>query len=114
MSSETETHSANLHTGVSKETAQTEHDQPDEKHPIRDLNTQPFSSGFFDKDPITSKARAAYFKIIIPGTFLITIVIWTVLAIYWGALWKTPELTHNLNGWVVVCIIPCFLLNLDH
>ena len=36
----------------------------------------------------------------------ITAIIWTVLAIYWGALWKTPELIHHLNGWVVVRALP--------
>jgi hypothetical protein len=101
MSSETVTEtkpSANLHLSVSRETTRAEHDQPVKE---RDVGSQPFSNGFFDDDPITSKARAEYFKVIIPGTLFITAIIWTVLAIYWGALWKTPELIHHLNGWVV-------------
>lgn len=106
MSSETVTEtkpSANLHLSVSRETTRAEHDQPVKE---RDVGSQPFSNGFFDDDPITSKARAEYFKVIIPGTLFITAIIWTVLAIYWGALWKTPELIHHLNGWVVVRALP--------
>lgn len=69
---------------------------------VDDPRSKPFSSGFFDKDPATTQARKAYLKVIVPGTILISIAIFAVLSIYWGALWKTFELTHNLHGWVVV------------
>ncbi|KAF8886305.1 hypothetical protein BD779DRAFT_1530650 [Infundibulicybe gibba] len=36
---------------------------------------------------------------IFEGTLMVCITIFTVLPIYWGALWKTPA--HNLSGWVV-------------
>jgi hypothetical protein len=79
-----------------------EHDQPTEKlSKAEDVDRRPFSKGFFDKDPITSKARADYLKIVVASTLFVTIAIWTVLSIYWGALWKSVELTHHLDGWVV-------------
>jgi hypothetical protein len=80
---------------ASKETDKTQHDQPTAKS----AQDQPFSNGFFDKDPITSSTRA---KFLIAGTMSITVAIWVVLAMYWGALWKTEILVHHLNGWVVV------------
>lgn len=91
-----------------------EHDQfVDKPSLVSDLDRQPFSKGFFDNDPITSKARAEYFKIVIASTLYVTIAIWAVLSIYWGALWKSTELTHHLNGWVVVrCILPFLILRL--
>jgi Protein of unknown function (DUF3533) len=82
----------------------TEHHEPAEKK-AQDPNTLPFSNGFFDKDPITSKARAEYLKLLVAGTMLISVAIWAVLSIYWGALWKTEDLIHNLEGWVVVRIL---------
>ena len=87
----------------SRETAQMEHGQPTEKN-IQVPNPQPFFNGFFDKDPITSKARAEYFKLIIAGAMFTSVAIWAVLTIYWGALWKTESLIHNLEGWVVVSL----------
>ncbi|KIM91852.1 hypothetical protein PILCRDRAFT_761064 [Piloderma croceum F 1598] len=78
----------------------TEHNESAEKK-AQDPNTLPFSNGFFDKDPITSKARAEYLKLLVAGTMLVSVAIWAVLSIYWGALWKTEDLIHNLEGWVV-------------
>lgn len=31
---------------------------------------------------------------------MVIIMIFTILPIYWGALWKIPA--HNLDGWLVV------------
>lgn len=95
----------------SRETEQTQHDQPAEGF----TNSQPFTSGFFDKDAITSKARAEYFKLSISGAFAISVAIWAVLSIYWGALWKTNDFIHNLKGWVVVRAsnLRCLLMEAD-
>jgi hypothetical protein len=80
---------------------ETGHDQKYTRDPVN----QPFSNGFFDKDPITSSARAEYLKLIVAGAMLISIAIWAVLTIYWGALWKTEDLIHHLDGWVVVHVV---------
>lgn len=63
----------------------------------------PFSHGFFDKDPESSKARSLYFKIVV-GTLLLvfTYVIWGVLPIYWASVFELYNNAHNLHGWVVV------------
>jgi hypothetical protein len=89
---------------ASRESDQTEHNLGTEKN-AQDPNTLPFSHGFFDKDPITSKARAEYLKLLVAGAMLVSVAIWAVLSIYWGALWKTEELVHNLEGWVVVRLL---------
>ncbi|KAL0572822.1 hypothetical protein V5O48_009150 [Marasmius crinis-equi] len=57
----------------------------------------PFSASFTDKR--LGLARSIYFKALIGGTFALTIVMFAVFSIYWGALWKTPA--HALQGWVV-------------
>ena len=41
---------------------------------------------------------------IIPGCFAVICVIFAVLGIYWGSLWKVNEKIHNLNGWIVVSL----------
>ena len=63
----------------------------------------PFSHGFLDKDPESSKARSLYFKVA-GGTVLIalTYVIWGVLSIYWASVFTLYSHAHNLHGWVVV------------
>lgn len=65
----------------------------------------PFSHGFLDKDPETSKARSLYFRTVI-GTLvlLLTYVIWGVLPLYWGSVYQLYSHAHNLHGWVVVSI----------
>ncbi|KAL0572094.1 hypothetical protein V5O48_009872 [Marasmius crinis-equi] len=57
----------------------------------------PFSVSFTDKN--LSVARSIYFKTLIGGTFAITIAMFAVFSIYWGALWKTPA--HSLKGWII-------------
>lgn len=44
-------------------------------------------------------ARSIYLKIFMGGTFMILIMIFAILPIYWGALYKTP--VRKLKGWVV-------------
>jgi hypothetical protein len=98
----------NLET-ASRETCQTRHDKSIEKGTC-DPTPPPFSNGFFDKDPITSKARAEYLKLLAGGTAFLSLIIWGGLTIYWGALWKTEDLVHHLNGWIVVRAFSFLLL----
>jgi len=71
----------------------------------------PFSHGFLDKDPETSRARSLYFKVIGGALFLVfTYVIWGVFPIYWGSVYKLYDHTHNLHGWVVVSIPSTFAI----
>ena len=51
-------------------------------------------------------ARAIFFKIFISGAFFVILVIFCVLSIYWGALWKAPA--HDLPGWIVVRVLASF------
>lgn len=102
MSSDTEKRPHTPQDDSSRDTEQASVQHESDEKNGRDPNTQPFSNGFFDKDPITSKARAIYLKIVIGGAVLVSIAIFTVLGIYWGALWKTEELAYGLKGWVVV------------
>ncbi|KAJ8695609.1 hypothetical protein PTI98_008197 [Pleurotus ostreatus] len=60
-----------------------------------------FTGAFFDRTPDAARARAAYFKVLAGGLVLLTITIFAVLSIYWGALWRTDRFIHNLNGWIV-------------
>ncbi|KAJ2923986.1 hypothetical protein H1R20_g13109, partial [Candolleomyces eurysporus] len=57
------------------------------------------SRTFFEKSPEGNLARQTYFKVFFGGTFMVIIMIFTILPIYWGALWKIPA--RNLHGWVV-------------
>ncbi|KAK7047305.1 hypothetical protein VNI00_006536 [Paramarasmius palmivorus] len=57
----------------------------------------PFSASFLDKN--VAVARKIYLKVLVGGTFAITIAMFAVFSIYWGALWKSPA--HNLHGWIV-------------
>ncbi|KAK1226199.1 hypothetical protein PQX77_010781 [Marasmius sp. AFHP31] len=58
---------------------------------------RPFSASFTDKN--LRVARSIYFKIIAGGTLAISVAVFALFSIYWGALWKTPA--HSLKGWVV-------------
>lgn len=62
----------------------------------------PHSAGFFDKTPAMARARASYFKIIGGGMIATTFLIFAVLSIFWGSLWKLNDYIHNLDCWVVV------------
>lgn len=60
------------------------------------------SSGFFDNDPEVKKYRDPYFKAVSMGLILIiVIIIWGVLPIYWGSMFRAMEHVHNLHGLVV-------------
>ena len=72
--------------------------------PRSPTSPQPFSTTFFSKDPQTAAARATFLKILISGSALLVIIIFSIFPIYWGALWKVP--VRNLPGWIVVSVIP--------
>ncbi|KAJ3783309.1 hypothetical protein GGU10DRAFT_317086 [Lentinula aff. detonsa] len=57
----------------------------------------PFSASFTDRN--LKVARSIYFKTLIGGTVALTVAMFAIFSIYWGALWKSPE--HPLNGWIV-------------
>lgn len=63
-------------------------------------NMTPGYRSFFDKSPEGTLARQTYLKVFFGGTFMVIVMIFTILPMYWGALWKIP--TRNLPGWVVV------------
>ncbi|TFK61771.1 hypothetical protein BDN72DRAFT_777884 [Pluteus cervinus] len=61
---------------------------------------QPHTLSFFrSKGPQIQVAKSIYLKVFIGGCFLITIAIFAIFSVYWGALWKTP--VRPLQGWVV-------------
>ncbi|KAN0064117.1 hypothetical protein ACQY0O_003284 [Thecaphora frezii] len=51
--------------------------------------------------PRLKQQRAGYFKGIVGTTVMICILIWGVVAIYWGSLWKEYDLSTNLHGWII-------------
>ncbi|KAF7981868.1 hypothetical protein HWV62_31427 [Athelia sp. TMB] len=61
----------------------------------------PFAAGFFDTDLAGTHARRTYLKLVALGALAATLAIWAVLTIYWGALWHTFDLVHNIRGCVV-------------
>lgn len=58
------------------------------------------NTSFLDGSKEAAAARATYLKIYLGGTFMIILLIFGIMSIFWGALWKIPA--HNLPGWVVV------------
>ncbi|EPQ57553.1 hypothetical protein GLOTRDRAFT_127905 [Gloeophyllum trabeum ATCC 11539] len=62
----------------------------------------PFSKGFWDNDPVTTKARKAYLKVCVMAVVLVSLTIWAVLPMFWGSEWKPETAVHNLNGWIVL------------
>jgi hypothetical protein len=55
----------------------------------------------FGESPKAKAARTIYIKIILGGSLLIIVSIFTVFSIYWGALWDTTNHVHNIEGWAV-------------
>ncbi|KAI0087133.1 hypothetical protein BDY19DRAFT_1092222 [Irpex rosettiformis] len=62
---------------------------------------EPFSHGILDEDEGSRRALKMYLKPVVGATVMIWLVIWSVLALYWGANWKVFSGLHNLDGWVV-------------
>ncbi|KAI0305594.1 hypothetical protein B0F90DRAFT_1624843 [Multifurca ochricompacta] len=60
-----------------------------------------FSESYFSNEPATAAARKVYIVILTSRGILLILFIFSVLSIYWGALWQTPTHVYNLNGWVV-------------
>ncbi|KAG7094963.1 hypothetical protein E1B28_005764 [Marasmius oreades] len=66
----------------------------------RDTNEHhipPFSASFTDEK--LAVTRSIYLKVFIGGVLSVTIAMFAVFSIFWGAFWKTPS--HSLHGWVV-------------
>ncbi|ESK88543.1 response to drug-related protein [Moniliophthora roreri MCA 2997] len=57
----------------------------------------PFSASFTDRN--LAVARMIYLRVLIGGTIAITVAMFSIFSIYWGALWKSPA--HSLHGWIV-------------
>lgn len=45
--------------------------------------------------------RAAYLKAMGLTTLMIMLIVWAIISIYWGSVWKEIDLSPNLNGWIV-------------
>ena len=58
-----------------------------------------YAYGFWS--PEIADARKQYIKMSILSCLLIIVALLGVLSIYWGALWKSSELVHNLHGYIV-------------
>ncbi|KAF7350041.1 DUF3533 domain-containing protein [Mycena venus] len=84
---------------ASEQTAQDGDGVPPLAHPPFKDSEPPFSLHFFDKSPAGGALRAVYLKTMFGGSLALSIVIFAVFSIYWGALWKTP--LHTLPGWIV-------------
>lgn len=65
--------------------------------------TPHFTHGFFDNEPEVKKGRAIYLKVMpLSLMMVLVIIIWGVLPIYWGSMFRAPQHIHNLNGLIVV------------
>ncbi|KAJ1038730.1 hypothetical protein NDA10_002388 [Ustilago hordei] len=51
--------------------------------------------------PRIREQRIGYIKTMGFVTLFITIVIWAVMSIYWGSVWKEIDLSPNLTAWIV-------------
>lgn len=61
----------------------------------------PFTHHVFSGDEGTRRALKLYLKTITGAVVLISLTIWSILGIYWGANWRVYQGIHNLNGWIV-------------
>ncbi|CBQ71557.1 conserved hypothetical protein [Sporisorium reilianum SRZ2] len=51
--------------------------------------------------PRLREQRGVYLKAMGGTTVIIMVVVWAIVSIYWGSLWKEIDLSSNLNGWIV-------------
>ena len=65
-----------------------------------------FTESYVSNEPATAAARKIYIMILASRSAFLIVFLLSVLSIYWGALWSTPTHVHNLNGWIVVSLIP--------
>lgn len=63
-------------------------------------SNEPVYYDFFDGSPAIRAARKAYLVNMFKGVFLVSIWIFAVFSIYWGALWKIPD--GKITGFIVV------------
>ena len=57
---------------------------------------EPFSHNILDRDPASRRALQLYRKPILMTTVMISLVIWSVLALYWG---EWCSFCYTLSGW---------------
>lgn len=62
----------------------------------------PHTAGFWDRTPFMAGARKSYMRVLSMGFLLTSLVIFGVLSIFWGSLWRTNLYVHKLDGWIVV------------
>lgn len=60
---------------------------------------EPFQANFTDATPQMAAARRTYLKFVAIGGLSLVIIIFAMLGIYWGALWKVPA--YYPHGWIV-------------
>ncbi|WFD32716.1 hypothetical protein MSPP1_003766 [Malassezia sp. CBS 17886] len=60
---------------------------------------RPFSHNFFDKE--IASLRMGFLKPMVMTTIIMMVVIWALLSIYWGSLWKENENSPRLTGAIV-------------
>ncbi|CAD6972983.1 unnamed protein product [Tilletia controversa] len=89
----------------------TEHDQPSrpssnvdpEKNAVPDQSTEddshPQLYNFWA--PELAQERKTYLAGIAKLTFLIILLIWGIMAVYWGSLWKANTKTGELEAWII-------------
>ncbi|TFK54205.1 hypothetical protein OE88DRAFT_1732894 [Heliocybe sulcata] len=86
---------------ASRQTVVEDLGQPEGTHADSVPPGPPFSKGFWDKDPDTTKARQTYLKVCVLAVVLVSLTIWAVLPMFWGSEWKPETAIHNLNGWII-------------
>jgi hypothetical protein len=64
-------------------------------------DNHPFTHSAFENSPAHRTALKIYGKAVLLSTLLISLLIWSVLGIYWGSAWRVQQGVHNLNAWIV-------------
>ncbi|KIP08990.1 hypothetical protein PHLGIDRAFT_87282 [Phlebiopsis gigantea 11061_1 CR5-6] len=62
---------------------------------------EPYSHHILEHSVEARSKLKLYARINFGVTALITLTIWAILSIYWGANWKFQTGIHNLNGWII-------------
>lgn len=67
-----------------------------------------YHNSFFSSEAPMAAARKQYLKIMFGGVVVLTLVIFMIFSILWGAYFRTPS--YNLTGWIIVCRQYCHQL----
>ncbi|EPQ27589.1 uncharacterized protein PFL1_04727 [Pseudozyma flocculosa PF-1] len=60
---------------------------------------RPASEGFWS--PRLKAQRKLYLITMLRVTVAVSVVIWGIVSIFWGSVWKQTDLSPHLNGWIV-------------